>query len=84
MIEQPCTFSGAVPIGRLPDLRHPISVDRKLPVAGYGLWNAVELEGSSFRRMLQHATPGSDGSQCRAKATGIIVDRPAPSGMVDC
>src|ERR1051326_4008404 len=79
MIEQPRPLPRAMPIGGLPDLCHPITVDRPLPIAERRLRDIVEFECATFGRVLEHATVCPDSVQRRDEAAIVGVDLKAPS-----
>jgi hypothetical protein len=67
----------------LPNLSDPIAIKGELPVPEGRLWDAMQLEGSRFRRMLKDAAELTNGIQGRAKAPAVLVDLKAPSFVID-
>lgn len=83
MIEQPRPFASTVAISGLPDFRNPIAINGALPIIGNRLGNAVKLECSRFRRVLENAAKRANGTQCSRETTVIVVNAPTPTLVIN-
>lgn len=83
MIDQPRPLACAVAISGLPDFRHPIAVDRPLPITGDRFGDLVKLESSRLCGMLKNPAKGAHSGQGSGKAAVIVIDLIAPALVID-